>query len=169
MDRVEDHVLAVITPGMAGGREDRDLTEKLTGELAGILNWALVGLRRLRAPVSSPRCCKPAVGAPGRRRRRNTEPEKRKNALDHGGESKADIGGNPSGTPRSCLGSSRRAGPGASRIPRQSVPCRRPLKGIRARRTRRARECRARAGRCRARISHWAVQPGLRARGDSAP
>ncbi len=31
------------------GREDRDLTEKLTGELPGILNWALVGLRRLRA------------------------------------------------------------------------------------------------------------------------
>ncbi len=31
------------------GREDRDLTDKLAGELAGILNWAIVGLRRLRA------------------------------------------------------------------------------------------------------------------------
>jgi len=31
------------------GCEDRALTDKLTGELAGILNWAIVGLRRLRA------------------------------------------------------------------------------------------------------------------------
>lgn len=41
------------------GREDEDLTNKLRTELAGILNWVLVGLHRLRARTPRPHFIEP--------------------------------------------------------------------------------------------------------------